>query len=230
VYQSIAQTLVESLSIQDLLKLAEIEGDTSIFDSLSKETAPILVLTAHIGNWELLGAFAASQEQKLNVITVARQARKSTLQRLLEAIRQKSGVKTIWRGESASAKDILREFIPGTILAALIDQDLNLPGSFSSFFGEKAHTSDALIKLAIKRHAKIYVSFMIRKYDLKFIFYAEELKDLSSVDAILSSYHQILEKKIAQYPEQWVWFHKRWRQREDGVRLSGKEYLALLNR
>jgi lauroyl/myristoyl acyltransferase len=49
-------------------------------------------------------------------------------------------------------------------------------------------------------------------------------------DDILSAYNMELERLVRQFPEQWVWFHKRWRSLPTGAVLSSSEYINHLER
>jgi hypothetical protein len=70
-------------------------------------------------------------------------------------------------------------------------------------------------------------SFIFREGLNKYRVFLDELNG-SSEQEILTAYNKRLEELIRRYPEQWAWFHKRWRCSPDGRRLSSKETLAQL--
>ena len=70
-----------------------------------------------------------------------------------------------------------------------------------------------------------YVSaFLFRTGWFRYTMFVEEIPSSSSEYEILHSYNQRLEALIRRYPDQWVWFHKRWRSLPDGTTLSSREY------
>ena len=64
----------------------------------------------------------------------------------------------------------------------------------------------------------------------RFETFIEEFDSTLSAEEILSEYNRRLAELLRRFPSQWVWFHKRWRSRPTGERLSSREYIAWLRR
>ncbi|MCI5065141.1 lysophospholipid acyltransferase family protein [bacterium] len=200
--------------------------DIELVQQLRDSGEPILALTAHFGNWELMAGHICSLG--IPVVTVAREARNARLQTLLREQREELGVTTIWRGGKTAQKELITAFREARTVAALIDQDTRVSGAFSPFFGREVITPSALIDLARRTGAQIVTAFCLREPSGSYLVRVTPLSPTLSTEEILSLYHKRLEDVIRSAPEQWVWFHKRWRTLPEGGRLSSKQYLNFL--
>lgn len=230
VFANLGETLMESINLSPLIARIDqhVAGpESEFFRSLRSGDRPIVAITAHTSNWDLLAAYTIAKG--LLVTTVGRRARSEALQEFLTKLRSAYGVTTVWRDDPSAAKQLVRALTPGSTLAVLIDQDTNVPGVFSPFFGTPAFTSNGVVDLARRRNARIFSAFLERTSPLHYQFTCKELTHLATTDEILLHYHQHLEEVVRRHPEQWVWNHKRWRTRVTGERLSTKEYLRLLD-
>ena len=176
----------------------------------------VLILSAHLGNWELTGAGLSMSGVPLNV--VARKVYIEQLDRVLRRIRESVGMRSISRGEQGSAKEILRALKKNEALAVLIDQNTKaIPGVYVNFFGKKAYTPSGLAILALRTGASVVPVFIYRRKDNSCLIEADEpIKPERTGDderdIVLNTqrFTAIIEEKIRQHPEQWVWFHERW--------------------
>ena len=228
VYSSVGQTALEALridrqAIRDGLIDLPAQQDKAL---LFQPPRPTLFLSAHIGNWDLLAAFVAACGVPLTVI--GRQARNPIFQEALVRVRENSGVVTIWRDDPGAVKSIVSEFKSGRAVAALLDQDTVVRNSMIPFFGTPAATPVSIIELGLRYQARIVSIFAVRVARLRYEVVAEEISGLTDVTEIAKVYHQRLEALILRYPEQWVWFHKRWRTLANGQRLSTRDYIKFL--
>ena len=188
----------------------------------------IVALTAHTGNWDLMGAYFA--KCGIRVATIGREARVVALQDLLVRIREKYGIQTIWRQDPQAMKQLLSRLNRGWVIAALIDQDTYVHSRHVPFFGRYASTPDSLVKVAKRRNIPIVSTFIFRLESGKYRIFLRELNGDESVEDILTQYHTQLENHLRHYPEQWVWFHKRWRTLPSGERLATADYIKFLRR
>ncbi len=182
----------------------------------------ILALTAHYGAWDLLGAYAVRRGAPLYAI--GRPARR--FQWILEWLRNKHGIKTIWRVGKGGAQEIEEILLEGNVVAAVIDQDTRVKSIPVKFFNEEASTPVTVVRMALSLNIPI-ISAFIRRDKKKFIITTKELSGNTPED-ILSKFNQQLEEQIRISPEQWVWFHQRWRTKNDGTRLSYHDYIDFL--
>lgn len=196
--------------------------------SIPNQSRPYVTLTSHLGNWELLAAYVV--KAGIPLITVARQARNQIAQNILESIRDYYGVKSMWKQDRSSLREMVRHFKPGNVIASLIDQDTDVRSENIPFIGVPAKTPLGLIEIG-KRYNAIFLTAFIRKDKKsgKHIINVEEIPDDKSIEEILQIYNERLEKEILVAPEQWPWVHKRWRSGFiENRTLSSREYIKYL--
>jgi KDO2-lipid IV(A) lauroyltransferase len=171
---------------------------------------PLLLVTGHCGNWELLGA--ALMASGLPVFGFGRALQHSAFQEALERLRARFGARTIVRGEPGSARS-LRQILGGqAALVMLIDQDTAVDGVWIPFFGRPAYTPTAAAELGLRHQMAVLPVFLSRRADgthlCRFLPAVDLPSDVTAVTAALSA---LIERQIRQHPEQWVWMHRRWR-------------------
>lgn len=228
VYGNIGQTVMESLNLDPLLKAQAVRCDNwDRLVGLLDRGKGVVTLTAHTGNWDLLAAWVVSRGVVLTA--VGREARSPMLQALLRSLRARYGIDTVWRSRGAGGlKEIIEKLGRNEVVAALVDQDTRVKSEMAPFFGRLAATPCTLVELAKRQGAAIVSAFIFREADGRFVLRAEEINGALSVRDILGEYNRRLEASLKDYPDQWVWFHKRWRTNEAGVRFSSREYENIL--
>jgi KDO2-lipid IV(A) lauroyltransferase len=217
---------MESLNVRPILDTGITFENLECLRRLVASGKGVIALSAHFGNWELLAAFASSQG--FNLAAIGQFPRKTALQPLLESLRTRNGVATLWRTDSGGAKAILGHLKRGGIVAAVIDQDTRVDSVMVPFFGIPAKTPSAVVSMALRLGLPITTAFSARRPDGGFNIYFDEILERDSPEAVLTEYHRRLENLIREYPEQWVWFHKRWRTLPDQSTLSSREYINRL--
>lgn len=229
VFANAGQTLLESLNLQPLVQAhpsrITCEAWGSIQHLLAKDQ-PVIALTAHTGNWDLLAAWVIAQGVPLT--TIGREARKPSAQAILRSIRDGYGIETIWRSDRSGLKRLISRLKEGRVIAALIDQDTRVESISVPFFGVAAKTPVSLVTLGQKMNARFVTAFIFRTGWLRFSVFLEEIPESTSPEEVLTIYNHRLETLIKRYPEQWVWFHKRWRSQPNQETLSSKQYRELL--
>lgn len=172
----------------------------------------LICLGAHIGNWELLGGWIATQGVPLTV--VAREPKDPDLGEYLRGLRQGSGLSVAGKGGSVRA--LLAVLKRGEALGVLPDQ--NSGDLFVPFFGIPAGTVAGPALLALKTGAPIVPSYCLREpndsYRLLFL-PPLEVKNTGDRNAdterIMGRANDVLETVVRAYPDQWLWLHNRWK-------------------
>jgi KDO2-lipid IV(A) lauroyltransferase len=176
---------------------------------------PILILTGHCGNWELLAALINCRGLRMAV--VARRLDEEEAQELLLALRGRFGTETIERGEAGAARRLLRALRDGGALGMLIDQDTKVEGVWVPFFGRDAYTPVGAAKIALKQNAAVVPSFIERRADGRHLVRFLPALDLPDDPvAATARMTRAIEQQVRRVPEQWVWMHRRWRRRPPG--------------
>lgn len=177
------------------------------------ENRGVVLFTGHCGNWEWMAAAIALAGFRMNVI--AREIEESRLNDYIVHSRAQFGIDTIGRGSSSSARDIIRTLRGGAILGVLIDQNIRTEIVKVPFFGHPAPTPVGPAKLAVKSGAMVLAGFAERRDGRHHIRFeppidTRELDDPRELTRIMT---ESIEAQVRRVPEQWVWMHKRWRDR-----------------
>ncbi|MGA7415054.1 MAG: lysophospholipid acyltransferase family protein [Bryobacteraceae bacterium] len=176
----------------------------------------VLVATAHLGNWELSAFAHALMTETMGVMV--RPLDNPRVNALVEARRRQSGNKVI--GKRDTARALIRSLHGNEAVGILIDQNtLPAEGVFIDFFGEKACASSAFAKLAAHTRATVIPGFAFwestqRKYVLRFY---PAIPMTGDAAADTQRIHSFFESVIRQYPDQWMWIHRRWKTRPPGA-------------
>lgn len=194
-------------------------GDDPIRRALADGRGAVFV-TGHTGNWELLGALVVRRGFPTTV--VATPVYDSRLDEFLVAARAAQGVETIRRGSGSSARQLLSALRRNAVLGLLIDQDTDVEGTFVPFFGRPAYTPIGAAALALRTGATVVCGFLVREGAVRHRLVVEgpitlvrtgdHERDVVENTALLTAH---IERHIRAYPEQWVWFHRRWKRRPD---------------
>jgi Kdo2-lipid IVA lauroyltransferase/acyltransferase len=175
----------------------------------------VLFATAHLGNWEL-SAFAHSlMTEPMHV--VVRPLDHPAIDELVEARRQLSGNRLISKRDGARA--IFRALAANEAVGILIDQNAALDeGVFVPFFGIPACANAAFAKIAHRTGASIIPGFALwnsaeQRYVLRFEPILETTGDVLEDTARV---HAVIERIVREYPDQWLWIHRRWKTRPPG--------------
>jgi len=178
-----------------------------------------LVVTAHLGHWELLAATLAS---RVPVSAVAQKLYDPRFDALMTRFREKNlGVSMIKRG--MALRGILEALKARKVVIMLCDQDSGKDGVFTPFFGKPAFTQSGAARIALKTGAALVPAFMPRGADGFFELQVEKEIPLAqgadpekNVLETTRRYTEVIEAQVRAYPDQWVWMHERWKTRPPG--------------
>ncbi len=217
-FRNFGKSIVEviqfpKLTRRSINRIVSYEGKESLDAALRKGRGVVLV-TGHLGNWEILGASLALNGYPLTVI--ARELRSKRLNALLCAHRQHVGMEILFRGKSMIRG--LRFLKRNGILAILADVDTQTPGVFVDFFDRPAYTPYGPIAIALRTQAVLLPMFVIRLPDNSHrVFIHEPMHLLSTGDwdsdlqVNTQRFTSLIESYIRKYPGQWIWMHRRWK-------------------
>lgn len=201
-------------------KKVSVEGVEEALKLLEKKKGGLLLI-GHFGNWELMGIM--SKVLQIPIWAIAKPIKQNEkLYRFILGIRDKAGL-TIISPENATQK-VMQALSKNWLVAFLIDQRAKRSrGVWVDFFGRKAPTMPGLAVMAIRSGAPVVPAFMIRngfqkhrlvvKKPVELVLTGDREKD---VEINMQRFTRVLESMIREYPDQWVWIHRRWeRKRED---------------
>lgn len=176
-----------------------------------------IVLTGHLGNWEVLGGIMAVLGYPMHA--VARPIDNPLINDWLVGIRQRRGMKIInkWKATDQMVS-VLRS---GGVLGFIADQNAGDGGLFVPYFGRLASTYKSIALLAMTQEAPIICGYAHRVgHGLGFRFGVHDViepADWADVDDpiyyVSARYVRALEMMVLRAPEQYLWMHRRWRSR-----------------
>ncbi len=176
-----------------------------------------LLLTAHLGNWELLAAASRLTPYRLSVVVRPLDAR--WLDGLAIRIRGRTGVDLIDKREAL--RPVLRALTGGGMVGILLDQNTaRSEGVFVPFFGRPASTSKGIALLALRTATPILPTFIRRQPDgthrvtiRSALTVVDGVASGSAVAGLTARCTEAIEAAIRENPDQWLWIHERWRTR-----------------
>ena len=176
----------------------------------------VLVLTGHLGSWELLADAAGMLGYPINV--VYRPLDFKPLDAFFERFRTRSGARLF--SKAHAMRKILRSLKDNELVGILLDQNTGRrAGVFVDFFGQSACTNKGLALIAQRMRAPVVPIFLVREADAYRMIVGPEIPLIETGDkdrdvrANTRQYNQVLEIMIRRYPEQWFWVHRRWKTR-----------------
>lgn len=185
------------------------------FEEARRHGRGVLFATAHLGNWELSAYAHALLSRPMGVMV--RPLDNPAIDRLVEGRRAMSGNWLIHKKEFL--RSVLKNLRDNEAVGVLIDQNASLDeGVFVDFFGVPACAATGFAKLAAHSGAAVIPGFALwseaeRKYVLRFY---PPLYATGDAEADTRALHAQLEGVIREYPDQWMWIHRRWKTRPPG--------------
>jgi KDO2-lipid IV(A) lauroyltransferase len=190
------------------------EGFEPFADAAASGRGAVL-LTGHLGNWEMGGAAIAAHGVALDVVGKGMSNRR--FQEDLFAARSRLGMRVIEMGDAS--KEALRSLAEGRVVAMLADQQAHRGGISLPFFGRPASTSRGAALFALRMEVPVFLAFCLRRTGTTghYVVSFEPLPVTRSGDtdadvaALLTAYGARLEEAIRAAPEQYFWHHRRWK-------------------
>lgn len=219
VYRHFGQMLFEiphimRLNLRNLDRYMVIQGVENVRQALGKGKG-VLLLTAHLGNWEFMSAAGSLYFGRTAV--VARRSDSAPVDRITNELRGRFGAEII------EAKGAMRHLIgalrKNKMIGILLDQNVDwYQGAFIPFLGRWACTNKGLALIALKTGTPVIPVFSVRDGNgrHRMVFEKEiELRKtgdkIRDVEDNTSLFTGVIERYVRRYPDQWFWFHKRWK-------------------
>lgn len=206
---------LSKLDRQAVIERTEVGADWPKLDAALGEGRGVILVTGHYGNWELAAAAVAARGVPIAAI-VRRQGNRLVDARL-DGLRRSLGVETIYQSEAPSR--VPRVLRKGGVVGIVGDQDARRSGIFVPFFGRPAstHRGPALFALKLKAPVFACVARRLPGSSLRYQVSGEQIvtprtgeleADVAALTAALAAR---LEAEIREAPEQYFWFHRRWK-------------------
>jgi KDO2-lipid IV(A) lauroyltransferase len=219
VFRSIARVLVSfakfpRLDKDNIGEWIRYEGYEH-FETALKQGHGVLFATAHLGNWELSAFAHALMSRPMHI--VVRPLDNPSVDTLVAARRAMCGNRLI--GKKEFARSILQALKSNEAVGILVDQNASLDeGVFVDFFGIPACAGVGFAKIAARSGSVVIPGFALwseeeRRHVLRFY---PPIPITGDAARDTQRLHTQLEGVIRQYPDQWLWLHRRWKTRPAG--------------
>jgi KDO2-lipid IV(A) lauroyltransferase len=194
----------------------EVEG-RELLDAAIARGNGVVVVTPHIGAWEMMLLWMG---HVASLTAPFRELRLPELEEFVHAARQRTGTHMV-PGQRFAARSLLRALRDGSIVGMAPDQDAGSgSGVFVPLFHEVANTGVLIPRLVQKSGATMLWVFAERlEHGKGFRMHIEAADpDMGSADIVRSAraMNRDIESIVTRFPEQYLWFYKRYRRRPEG--------------
>jgi KDO2-lipid IV(A) lauroyltransferase len=183
------------------------------FDQALASGKGVVVLTAHLGNWELGGVVLAQLGYPFWAVALSHKNKK--VNDFFVSQRAGKGVNVIAMGKAV--RSCISEIRNNHMVALVGDRDFTEKGIVIDFFNKPMHFPEGPAALSLMTGASIIPGFMLRNPDDSFTLRIEKpvefkpcgdkKKDLAE---LIKVYKNIIEDYIRKYPDQWYVFRRFW--------------------
>ncbi len=218
-FESLGRTAVEtalmpSLGRDGVLDLFERADGWDVLESARAEGKGVIVITGHLGNWELGGSYVAARGVPIDGI--ARGQANPLFDRYLTDTRQRLGMRIVHDAEAVRRTP--RALRDGRVVAFLFDQGaLGLASTYVPFFGRPAKTPRGPAVFALRLGAPVVFAVSLRQPSGRFVLSFERVPTVDTgdrerdVDTMVARFNAVLESWVRRAPSQYFWQHRRWR-------------------
>ncbi|MFH1593863.1 MAG: hypothetical protein ABID09_04125 [Candidatus Omnitrophota bacterium] len=215
-FRHIAVSIMEFFRLPKAVKVAEknvtIKNGSYLDSAVAKGKGTVIVMS-HLGSWEYM-AFLTKLKGHAPTI-LGKVVRNPYVYEWVKSLRQKAGLEH--KDRDMGIKWIFKEMRQNRIVGIVIDQWAGNYGEWIDFFGVKTSTTSFPARLAKKTGCALVAAFgCIRvssgKYEIHLQSEINFNKDDSNwVENTTRELNTLLEREIRAFPEQWMWTHKRWK-------------------
>ena len=201
-------------SKSDVMARVRVVGAERWRSALEKRKG-LIIVSAHLGNWEIGMQYAACFMQT-PPLGVAKKIRFKHLDRWVHKQRSRFGINIVFKkGALPEMRQALRR---NETVGLLVDQSRRKESVDVNFFGHRVTATPAAAFLGIRCKSPVLPIFCIREDTGQLTIHVTEplkLERSGDLRADIQANTQLItdavEDMIRKYPEQWFWFHKRWK-------------------
>ncbi|MDQ6736602.1 MAG: lysophospholipid acyltransferase family protein [Gemmatimonadota bacterium] len=215
---SIETALLPSIGKQGVLDMVEDSQGFELVEQAIAQGKGAVLVTGHLGNWELAGAYVAARGVPMDVIV--RTQANPLFDAYINETRGSLGMTVVRDFEAARRTP--RSLREGRAVAFVSDQGvMGLASTFVTFFGRPAKTPRGAAVFAMKYDTPTLFVTALRQPSGRYRVSVEKVPVVRTgdrehdVDTIVAAYTDILERWVRTAPEQYFWQHRRWRRQPD---------------
>ncbi len=199
------ETLMNALRIQN----------PDVLTTALKKGKGLLLISGHVGNWELL-AFGVARLMRTPTTIIIHPQENRDVAELVNELRCRFGNRVV--DMRMGVREVIRTIRARGIVAMLTDQSGPSNALYIDFFGRPAATYEGPAAIALKMRAPLIMILGIRQSDGHYDVHLKEfpiddLKEASdeNIYELTRRHVRYLEECVRSYPGQWLWQHRRWK-------------------
>ncbi len=180
----------------------------------------VIVFSAHFGSWEWVPLLLRDRLEKDTHI-VTRPMDNPLIENKVREFREAMGSRVIYK--QGSLRTILKLLKDNGIVCLMIDQNtVEREGIFVDFFGRKAAANTTVSQLYLKKGIPLVPVFLHNEGEeiildiLPEIDYAARIGEPAALAELTQQLTWLVESQVRKFPEQWFWFHNRWKTKPQG--------------
>jgi KDO2-lipid IV(A) lauroyltransferase len=204
---------------ESLRRIVECQGLENL-EAAQARGRGVILFTGHLGAWELSSFALSAFGYPMSFLV--RRIDNLHVEQMIEKTRTRFGNRSI--DKRAAMRPMLRTLRTGGTLGTLVDLNTQPhEGIFVDFFGIPASTTSGLAALALRTGAAVLPVFVPWDENKKrFILRVDSPLTITptgnqkeDIKQLTSLFTSVVESYVRQYPEQWLWIHKRWNTRPE---------------
>ena len=185
-----------------------------LVEDLIKRGSGVVLTTFHFGNWEVLGDALA--RSGFDVVAIVRRQKSEGFDSIVTQARTTNGIKVVSMNDNMTG--ITRHLQRGGILFIVPDQYAGKRGIDITFFGRKTKAFRGPATFSLRLGCPIVLAccnLVNGEYcvNLELLKTDSALESDDPIGEVTQSYFDYFEAKIRSVPEQYFWFHRRWKKR-----------------
>lgn len=218
IFMEIARTFARR-DPQAILSRTRVNNLQVIVRALQKNRG-LIIFSAHFGNWEWIPLILHTRLGK-DIHSIARPMDNALIEKKVKEFREAMGSQVIYK--RGSLRTILKRLSANEIVFLLIDQNtVPREGVFVDFFAKKATAITTVSQLYLKKNIPVVPVFLHYEGQeiildvLPEIDYPAADQNPAALTELTQQLTWLIEAQIKKFPEQWFWFHDRWKTKPQG--------------
>ena len=223
-FQSAALSMMELFTVEKIKKEAatrfKLIGNEFLEEAFSKDQGVVLVIS-HLGSWEYLSFLPYFTKRPWSV--VVKNIKNPYLDKAIDSMRRVMTVNPI--SKDSSVRAIFQELKAGHGVAILVDQWAGNEGLWVDFLGTDTSTTSIPARLSEKTGCALVSAYCLRTTPGHYEIHIEKpiAQDMAAQGweaTVTKDLNLVLERQILAHPEQWLWGHRRWKDKPPNLRTS----------
>ncbi len=200
------------LTQAEVKNLVDVEG-TEHVERVRAEGKGCIIVAAHLGNWELIGARMVTMGVPIHFLVG--QQTNARVDDVMNDLRRRQGIGIITR--NVALRKVLQSLTEQQFVAMLPDQDARKGGIMVEFLGRPASTVRGPAMFAIRRGCAILPCFITRRGSRHLLSVEEPLYPRAIEDEdervrdLTQRYSDRITARVRAHPDEYFWPHRRWK-------------------